>query len=109
MVIQYQKFPLCQMTGYEEKTTFWNDFTIADAFGKSAIQDTFNRAFSEWKTSLEYVTELVLVLNWKMWQHSDNGNIEFGRLYEKLWRKTDNWCMKNLKGDELNYYLRTID
>ena len=27
--------------GYETKTTFWEDFTIADAFGVDAINDTF--------------------------------------------------------------------
>lgn len=26
--------------GYELQTTFWNDFSIADRFGLSAIQDT---------------------------------------------------------------------
>ena len=35
--------------GYEVKTTFWEDFSIAERFGLSAIQDTFNRAFKEWK------------------------------------------------------------
>ena len=30
------------VNGYEMKTTFWNDFTIADAFGINAIKDTFN-------------------------------------------------------------------
>ena len=35
--------------GYELQTTFWNDFSIADRFGLSAVQDTFNRAFKEWK------------------------------------------------------------
>ena len=29
--------------GYELQTTFWNDFSIADRFGLSAIQDTFSR------------------------------------------------------------------
>ena len=37
--------------GYESKTTFWEDFTIADYFGKDAIQDTYNRAFKEWKSN----------------------------------------------------------
>ena len=30
-------------------TTFWQDFSIADAFGVAAIKDTFKRAFAEWK------------------------------------------------------------
>ena len=55
--------------GYELQTTFWNDFSIADRFGLSAIQDTFSRAFEEWKENYKYLTELVLVLNHKIWQH----------------------------------------
>ena len=35
--------------GYEVFTTFWDDFTIADSFGISAIKDTYKRAFEEWK------------------------------------------------------------
>ena len=38
--------------GYEVQTTFWEDFSIAERFGLSAIQDTFNRAFKEWKRRL---------------------------------------------------------
>lgn len=37
--------------GYELQTTFWEDFSIADRFGLSAIQDTFKRAFEEWKNN----------------------------------------------------------
>ena len=38
--------------GYEVQTTFWEDFSIAELCGLSAIQDTFNRAFKEWKRRL---------------------------------------------------------
>ena len=42
--------PMFKMIGYEEKTTFWDDFSIADAFGMVAIKDTYRRAFNEWKS-----------------------------------------------------------
>lgn len=58
--------------GYELQTTFWEDFTIADRFGLSAIQDTFNRAFEEWKEHYKYLTELILVLNHKIWQYHES-------------------------------------
>lgn len=51
--------------GYMLQTTFWSDFSIADRFGLPAVQDTFNRAFAEWKQSYKYLTELILVLNTK--------------------------------------------
>ena len=79
--------------GYEVKTTFWEDFSIAERFGLSAIQDTFNRAFKEWKEDYEFLTELVLVLNHKIWQYhekdrsSRNSTIPFGnRPTNMRWR-----------------------
>lgn len=95
--------------GYTLKTTFWQDFTIADAFGTEAIKDTFNRAFRDWKENVEYVTELTMVLNWKIWQHYENNNHEFSVLYDELWRESDEWCMVNLKGEDLTYYIKTTD
>lgn len=107
--LAYHQFPLCAMTGYQEKTTFWNDFCIADVFGKAAVQDTYDRAFNEWKANTEYVTELVMVLNWKSWEHSDRGNMALCQLYCDLYEEAHDWCLDNLKGDDLTYYLQTTD
>ena len=95
--------------GYEMKTTFWSDFTIADAFGVKAIQDTYNRAFGEWKNNTEYVTELAMVLNFKLFQWYDKQRYEYWTLYDKLWKEIDAWCMNNLKGDDLDHYIKTTD
>ena len=94
---------------YEFKTTFWQDFTIADNFGKDAILDTYKRAFNEWKTDHIYLTELVLVLNWKIWQHHEKGNDEYAKVYNDLWGKTDKYALDNLKGAELDYFIETTD
>lgn len=93
----------------EFQTTFWQDFTIADAFGTEAITDTFNRAFAEWKTNYIYLTEMVLILNWKIWQHYENKDQEKAKLYNTLWQQADEYAMNNLKGDELVYFLKTTD
>ena len=94
--------------GYEIKTTFWSDFSIADAFGIDAIKDTFNRAFGEWKNNTEYVTELACVMSWKScaWYKKNN---EYSMLYADYYHKVDEWCMNNLKGKDLNYYLKWTD
>lgn len=97
------------ITGYKPKTTFWNDFSIADRFGINAIKDTYKRAFAEWKTNYVYLTELVLVLNHKLWQYYENGNESFAQLYDELWRKCDNYACNNLKNEELSYFYRTTD
>lgn len=94
---------------YKMKTTFWQDFSIAELFGKDAVIDTFNRAFAEWKTNTEYVTELAIVTNWKCWQHYRKENHMYGELYHDLYYKVRGWCIENLKGNDLAYYLRETD
>lgn len=95
-------------TGYKPVTTFYTDFSIADKFGLSAIQDTYERSFEEWKTNCRYVTELAMVLNWKCWRWY-RVNDEYSKLYTDLFRKLDEWLMNNLKGEELEYYIKTTD
>ncbi len=97
-----------EVYGYKTKTTFWEDFTIAEKFGAEAIEDTYKRAFTEWKSNTEYLTELVLVLNWKIWDWYQK-NDEFGRLYDQLWKEADGYAVENLKGDDLTYFLNTTD
>lgn len=94
--------------GYELKTTFWNDFTIADIFGVEAIEETFNRAFDEWKSKVEYVTELAMVMSWKSCYHYGK-NEQYMTLYSKLYHKVDDWCLDNFKNDDLTYYIQTTD
>ena len=93
----------------ELKTTFKNDFTIADRFGIKAIRDTFNRAFGEWKTNVVYVTELCVILNWKIWEHYNKGDEVVARVYNELWQKVDVWCQENLKGKDLKYFYEITD
>ena len=94
--------------GYEMTTTFWTDFTIADCFGKAAIKDTFERAFKEWKDNYIYLTELVIVLNHKIWQHYEREN-DLAPLYNELWEKADEYACTHLKGEELSHFYRVTD
>lgn len=100
--------PVFRELGYEEQTTFWDDFSIADAFGKKAIQDTYDRAFKEWKSNYIYLTELVMVLNHKIWQWYEK-NDEYAELYNELWQQADRYACDNLKDEELSYFYKTTD
>lgn len=93
---------------YELLTTFWDDFSIADRFGVSAVRDTFNRAFAEWKEDCQYLTELILVLNHKIWQHYEK-RPELVALYQSFWEQADRYAVEHLQGDELSYYYRVTD
>ena len=101
-----------KLLDYECVTTFWDDFTIADIFGEKAIRDTFKRAFREWKENTVYLTELVMVLNHKIWQHNESNEereIRIAWLYENLWGTAARYAETHLKGDDLTYYLTTVD
>lgn len=90
--------------GYEMTTTFWSDFTIADMFGINAIKDTYKRAFKEWKENYVYLTELVIVLNYKIWQFYEKGDTEYEAVYKDLWEETYEYAWTHLKDDELRFF-----
>ena len=90
-------------------TTFWSDFSIADRFGIPAIKDTYNRAFDEWKTDYRYLTDLVMVLNHKCWEHHHVGHARVSELYADLFYKAQDYAYENLQGDELRYFIEVTD
>lgn len=94
--------------GYEAKTTFWEDFSIADRFGIDTVREIYKRAFKEWKDNYEYLTELVLVLNHKIWQYYEKYPA-LADVYNELWEQADNYACENLKGEELDYFYKTTD
>jgi len=94
-----------------ERTTFTQDFLIAEAYGLSAIRDTYNRAFNGWKNSYKYFTELTMTLNHRLhaWFYRAGENDERTKLYDELWQKTYDWGCANLKGDELSFFYSVLD
>lgn len=95
-------------TGYSCFTTFFEDFSIADKFGVDAIKDTYARALKEWKSNYKYLTELVMILNWKIWQYYGK-NDGLAIVYNELWQKADTYACEHLKGEGLSYYYSTTD
>ena len=108
-MLKVKTWNIQEMTGYEPQTTFYEDFSIADAFGISAVKDTYKRGL-ETAESLGYIylTEFVMALNWKIWEHYKD-NEPLARVYNDLWDKASKIAQTTLKGDELSYYYRTTD
>lgn len=97
------------ITGYKPITTFYEDFSIADRFGLSAVKDTYRRGLKSAESlGYDYLTEFVMVLNWKIWEHHER-NDALARLYNDLWAEADIYAQEHLKGEELAYYYRTTD
>ena len=97
-----------EFCGYKPITTFWEDFSIAEAFGINAIRDTFERAFSEWRENYKYLTELIMVLNHKIWQWYEK-NKSLANLYNDIYNIADGYAIENLKDEELNYFYSVTD
>lgn len=90
------------------KTTFYEDFSMAEMFGKEAIIDTYKRCLSEWSSNIKYFTEFVVALNHKIreWHWKENN---VARLYDKLWREADLLALEIFQGKDKEYYLRETD
>ena len=102
-----------EQIGYTPVTTFWEDFSIADAFvgvEKSPIEDTFKRALIYARTDYKYMTELVLVMNHKIWQWY-SVDVTRGILYDRLWRAAEAAFFEIWEDDEeaVHYYYETTD
>lgn len=93
------------MFGYTQRTTFWDDFTIAERWGVKAIEDTYKNAFNSWKTDVVFITELVLVLNWKMLYMYEKHMTEKSVMYYKCWVELSNWCERHLEAGAYEYFI----
>lgn len=91
-------------------TSFMRDFTIAEQFGTAAVQDTYERVFQQWSDDYRYLTDLVLVLNHKLWKHwEQDPDSPFTAIYNELWAAANDYALDNLKGPQLSYFIEQVD
>ena len=88
---------------------FMRDFAIADLFGEGAVRDTYNRAKEEWKDNADYYGSFVMTLNHRLWWHYDNGNENYARLYDELWREANESIYELFEGEELSQIIQFLD
>ena len=103
-----QKQSLERQFDFHFETTFWEEFSIADNYGSEGVIEHYNLVFNQWKDNLRFLTELVLVLNWKIYQWYQVDDT-LGMTYDELWKRTDGYALETLKGDDLHYYLSILD
>lgn len=96
------------MSGYQRKTTFWSDFTIAEKMEREkGIRDTYKRAFQAWKDDVTYMAELVLVLNHKIWDLYEKDE-ELARVYNELWEEAQDYAYEHFTSEEDSAYLFNV-
>ena len=107
------RWTMAAAVGYTPITTFWDDFSIAEPFGRQAIEDTAKRAFDEWKDNYKYLTELIMVINHKSWEHAEHNNSALAELYSNLYYRYDEKAIKYISihhpESALTYYFKTLD
>ena len=99
------------LTSYERKTTFYADLSIAEWYGTESVKETYDRVMKEWIGDVEYITEFVLCLNWKCWEHYNNNNQNLSEFYRDLYRKADEYFLEHYKNDRkaIDYYYEVTD
>ena len=101
----YQDYCLNEL-GYKTITTYWDDFSIADHFGISAIKDTYKRAL--FNNDYKMLTELYMVLNHKIWfWYKKNETI--AKTYNQLWENLYETIMEMFNPEELQYFYEITD
>ena len=103
-----QKQALERQFDFHFETTFWEEFSIADNYGPDGVREHYDLVFKQWKDNLRYLTELVLVLNWKIYQWYGVDDT-LGLTYDELWKRTDSYALETLKDSDLHYYLSILD
>lgn len=92
------------LTGYRPFTSFYEDFSIAESFNIGAIKKTYKEVKKSWKNDYKYWTELIMILNWKMWEHCEDKNLLLVKLYKSLWEDAKKLACENFTDEEKQYY-----
>ena len=118
---------LADMSGYERKYTFYSDFSIAEfcevyCNDHDAVKDTYERVIESWGKDIKAMTEVVMVLNHKIWSFydevdssylgcSEEWGQHFAALYNELYEK----CVEHVYNtfgsdtDAMSYYYQVTD
>ena len=98
-------------TGYKPMTTFYMDFGIAEQYGADAIRETYNSAVKFWFGEIKFATELVMVLNWKIWEHYYADNDKTASLYDELWEDAQRLILKEYCNNDkaMKYYYSVVN
>jgi hypothetical protein len=95
--------------GYERKTTFFSDLSIAEWYGADSVRDTYKNVMGSWVKNVVYFTEFVMCLNWLGWLWYERNFEELSKVYFELYEKALNLAYEHYSGDDLSYFIKTLD
>lgn len=89
------------LKGCERKTTFTADLSIGEwVSGWSGVFDTLRRCMVEWRDNVEFMSEFVLCVNWKAWEHHARQNFMWAKFYSLLYEGVRDLMYDYYEGDE---------
>ena len=95
------------------KEFFWEAFDDAEEAGNSTVIAIASILYQRWCDRIHELTDLVMVINHKSWDHYEKRNIGFQELYTDLYyeyyEKAINYMEKKGMDSELTYFIRTLD
>ena len=118
---------LAEMSGYERKYTFYSDFSIAEFCevykqDNDAVVDTYNRVVEAWGKDIKAMSEVVMVLNHKLWSFygsvdssylgcSEEWKNHFLDVYNDLYERCVNFVEENFgeNAEAMEYYFSVTD
>ena len=101
---------LAQFTDWRPEFDYWNHFSFVDNQGPEQVKRLYDAFFEDSKQDYKKLTELVMTLNHKIWQKSqDPCDKSVCDMYSKLFVYATRYANKHLCGDELSYYLQITD
>ena len=101
-----QEKQLADLKGCERKTTFMSDLSVAEWCSMATGDDMteFFRNFADicnvWKMNEVYMSEFILCVNWKAWEHDARGNSNWAAFYSQLFYGIQSLMYDLYEGDE---------
>ena len=97
-------------TDYRSQTNLWDEYSIADKKSLKDLKALFDTTFAKAKQDYKYLTELVMVLNHRMWYWYElNPDSAIVSAYTKYYEKAHNWALTHLNPEEIRYYCSVTD
>lgn len=95
--------------GYEKRTTFFGDLSIAEWYGMKNVEETVDRIRNEWFNNVEYFTEFIMCVNYKAWEHHSRGNNDLSMYYSELYHELVDNIYNSWDRGVLDYFYKLTD
>ena len=95
------------------REVFWEAFNNAEEAGEETVITVARMLYLRWRDHIHELTDLVMVINHKSWDHYEKWNAALQELYTALYyeyyEKAINYLESNKRDEELSYFIRTLD